>query len=297
MNAVWVIALAAGAVQTVRFALQKQLKGTGLSTGGATFSRFVFAAPLALIVSLATLWITKADLPTPTARFWMFVVTGGLGQILATMATVALFSARNFAVGIAFTKTETLLVALFSFVFLGEAVSSNGLIAILVGMVGVIILSWTPGVGRLSLFNRASALGLAAGALFGLAAISYRGASLELVPASPFLRASLTLTAVTTFQTLAMMSYLRWREPMELTRTLSRWRETSLVGLTGMLGSLGWFLAFSLMNAAYVRAIGQVELVFSLLMSWFIFKDRSTGREILGMALLLVSIVGLILLA
>ena len=48
----WVIfTLAAAALQTLRFMLQKQLKGLGLSTGGATFSRFLFAAPIAVAMA------------------------------------------------------------------------------------------------------------------------------------------------------------------------------------------------------------------------------------------------------
>jgi drug/metabolite transporter (DMT)-like permease len=292
----WVlVALAAAAVQTARFALQKTLKGAGLSAAGATFSRFLYAAPLALAVSAVALWVTDAALPPLTPRFWVFAVIGGLGQIVATMATVQLFSERNFAVGIAFTKTEPLLVALFSFVLLGERISSAGFAAILVGAAGVVLLSWRTGGGRLALFNRATGLGLLAGALFGLAAIGYRGATLELALDDAFLRAVLTLAAVTTFQTAAMALYLRIAAPGEMTRVVAHWRVTGLVGLTGMLGSLGWFTAFALQNAAYVRALGQIELVFSLLVSWFIFNDRSTRRELAGMALLLASIVALVL--
>ncbi|MAM60729.1 DMT family transporter [Maritimibacter sp. UBA3975] len=296
MIEVWVlVALAAGAVQTVRFALQKTLKGSGLSAGGATFARFVFAAPIAIAVT--AVWLVQRGEPLPafTPRFWTFVVFGGLSQVVATMATVQLFSERNFAVGIAFTKTETILVVLFSLVLLSEPVTAPGFAAILVGVVGVVLLSWRTGGGRLALVNKASGLGLLAGALFGMAAIGYRGATLEIAADSAFLRAVLTLAAVTTFQSIVMAAYLRAAQPGEITRVARRWRVTGLVGVTGMLGSLGWFVAFALQNAAYVRALGQIELVFSLLVSWLVFHDRSTRREVAGMALLLVSIVALVL--
>ena len=58
---VWIpITIAAAAAQTVRFMLQKHLKSTQLSTVGATFSRFVYSAPLigVLIVIYARLSIT-----------------------------------------------------------------------------------------------------------------------------------------------------------------------------------------------------------------------------------------------
>ncbi|MBV7409333.1 DMT family transporter [Maritimibacter sp. DP1N21-5] len=292
----WVaVALVAALVQTLRFALQKSLRGSGLSSGGATFSRFLFGAPLALVTSGVALVAEGHGVTGFTPTFWGWVVAGGLAQIAATMATVSLFAERNFAVGVAFTKTETVLVALFSLVLLGERISFHGFIAILIGVVGVVLLSWKAGAGRLALFNRASGLGLVAGGLFAVAAISYRGATIEIASDSAFLRAAVTLAAVTSFQTLAMSVYLRLAEPGEIGRVFSRWRTTVLVGVTGMLGSLGWFVAFALQNAAYVRALGQAELVFSLFVSWFIFKDRSNAREVVGMALLLLSILALVL--
>ena len=40
-----------------------------------------------------------------------------------------------------------------------------------------------------------------------------------------------------------------------------------LVGLASAIGSVGWFTAFTLQIAAYVRTLGLVELVFTLLIS------------------------------
>ena len=62
-----------------------------------------------------------------------------------------------------------------------------------------------------------------------------------------------------------------------------------------MLGSAGWFTAMTLENAAHVRALGQVELVFTFIASWFFFRERSTGLEIGGVLLIVAGI--LILLA
>ena len=49
----WIpVTLFAAFIQSVRFVLQKQLRMTALSTAGATFSRFLFAWPLLLALSL-----------------------------------------------------------------------------------------------------------------------------------------------------------------------------------------------------------------------------------------------------
>lgn len=291
--ALWIpVTFAAALVQTLRFMLQRQLRGAGLSTGGATFSRFVFAAPLAAALAVA---LAPVDVPAPTARFWAFAAAGGLGQIVATFCTVALFHERNFAVGIGFTKTETVLVAAFSALVLGEHVTPRGLLAIAVGFLGVLLLTRARDAGAARIFNRATALGLVAGGLFGVAAIGYRGATLELLPAPPFFRAALSLACVTVLQTIAMAGWLRLAEPGELTRVARAWRRTLPVGVTGMAGSLGWFTAFSLQNAAYVRAVGQVEVAFTVLASWLVFRERLTVRELAGIALVVASLMLIVL--
>ena len=294
---IWIpVTIAAAFVQNVRFMLQKHLRGSGLSTGGATFSRFLFAAPLAAVLAAATILVSGQGVPHAPPRFWLFAWGGGLGQIVATLATVSLFTERNFAVGIAFTKTETVLVAIFSALLLGEPVSRLGWVAIGIGLAGVLLLSRPPaGAEGTKFFNRATALGLFAGAAFGASAIGYRGASLSLSHGGYFLRAAVTLACVTAFQAVVMAIWLRLREPGEVGRVAASWKVTGLVGLTGMLGSLGWFTAFTLQNAAYVRAVGQVEMVFTVAGSRFVFREALSARELLGIGLVVGSILLLIL--
>ena len=291
----WILfTLAAAAMQTVRFMLQKQLKGAGLSTGGATFSRFLYAAPIAWAAALAALWQADWALPPLGLRFAGFVLMGALGQIVATFLTVSLFSLRNFAVGIAFTKTETVQVAAFSVLLLGERVGAVGWIAIGIGLAGVLLLSRTPEPCA-RFFGRAALYGLLAGGLFGLSAIGYRGATLALEPLPFLTRAVVALAAATITQTVLMGLWLRWREPGELGRVARGWRRTLPVGVTGVLGSMGWFAAFSLQNAAFVRALGQVEIVFTLMASALFFRERLSGREGAGIALVVLSVLVLIL--
>lgn len=289
-----VITLAAGAVQTLRFMLQKRLKGLGLSTGGATFSRFVYAAPIACAGAAVLLAAQGHGLPGMGARFWAFVVVGGLTQIVATFLTVALFSLRSFAVGIAFTKTETVQVAVLSALILAERVPAAGWIAILIGTCGVLLMSPPPRETGGPMLGRAVLMGVAAGGLFGLSAVGYRGATQELALDDAFARAVVALACVTSFQTLAMVGWLVWREPGEITRVLRSWRATLPVGITGVLGSAGWFVAFALQNAAYVRSLAQVELIYSLLASVLVFHERVSKREIAGIALLALSIIGIV---
>jgi drug/metabolite transporter (DMT)-like permease len=295
----WIpVTLAAASFQTVRFMLQKVLSSVTLSAAGATFSRFVYSAPLILLLLWAYVAATGAELPALSARFWGFAAIGGLSQILATVCVVALFKERNFAVGITFKKTEVIQTAIVGLVVLGDEVSPLGWLAILIGLAAVLVLSKTKdgpkGIWR-QLTGRAPLLGLGSGVLFAFSAVSYRGASLQLLEPDAVLRAAVTLGVVVCLQTAMMLVWLVLRDPGQIARVWAARRVAVWVGLTSMGGSFCWFLAFTLQNAAYVKALGQVELLLSLLASLVFFKEEVTRREIIGMALLVLSILALIL--
>ncbi len=278
--------------------LQKHLKSTSFSTAGATFSRFIFSAPLVCILIVIYAQVSGQALPDIPAKFWPYALTGGLAQILATMCVVALFAERNFAVGITFKKTEVVQTAIVGFLVLGEGVSTGGLFAIAIGFWGVILLSDPPKGGTTHwsqrLFNRASGLGLGSGVLFAFSATGYRGASLSLGVDDVVLSAGTTLALVASFQAIIMMVWLSARERGEITKVLRHWRVAGLVGLTSMVGSFCWFAAFTLQNAAYVKAVGQIELLFSFIAGVLVFKEKTSKRELLAMGLITASILLLI---
>ena len=142
----WIpITIAAAGFQTVRFMLQKSLSSVKLSAAGATFARFAYSLPLALLGLIVAIQVTGLSLPDLSARFWVFAIIGGTSQILATICVVALFKQRNFAVGITFKKTEVIQTAIVGFVVLGDQVSTGALGAIVVGLLAVLLLSKTPG--------------------------------------------------------------------------------------------------------------------------------------------------------
>jgi drug/metabolite transporter (DMT)-like permease len=296
----WIaLSIMAAAFQTVRFMLQKALSMGALSALGATFARFAYAAPMALALALGYLAWRGAAFPALGGMFWTYVLIGGLAQILATWCVVLLFAERNFAVGITFKKTEVIQTALVGFIILGDRVSAGGMVAILIGLLGVLVLSEMPASGGRGLhrfMSRATGLGLASGALFAVSAVGYRAATLEVPSEDAFLRAFFTVSCVTLSQTLALAAWLRWREPGQLTAVWAARGRAVWMGLASMGGSVGWFSAFTMQNAAYVFAVGQVEVIFSIAASVLFFKERITRRELAGIALLTASILLLILL-
>jgi drug/metabolite transporter (DMT)-like permease len=278
--------------------LQKLLSASALSSAGATFARFFYSAPLVVVFLAAYLVLTETAFPATSLRYWIFALSGGLAQILATLCVVMLFKTRNFAVGITFKKTEVIQTALVGFVILGEAVSQAGFAVILIGLIGVLLLSEMPemeGDWFRRIRNQASQLGVLSGFLFAISGVCYRGASLEIDSADPLLRAGVTLACVTSAQLIGMALWLRWFEPGQISAVWAARRSAAWIGLTSMVGSFCWFTAFTLQNVAYVNALGQIELIFSLIASVFFFKERITKKELAGLGFLTISILGLIL--
>ncbi|MFQ5622649.1 MAG: DMT family transporter [Paracoccaceae bacterium] len=289
----WIpITIAAAFMQNLRSMLQRHLKGS-LSTMGATVSRFLFAAPLAIAFVIVNTWFLGGTVPGVTPEFLIFAVTGGVAQIVATALLVHLFGLRNFAVGTTFSKTETVQTALFGLVFLGDRLSVMATAGIVVSLAGILLISGRMARGR-EIFSRAALVGLASGASFGVAAVSYRGAALALAGGDFISRATVTLAVVIVFQTIVSVIWLRLREPGQVTAMLRSWRVSLWVGVTGGAASLGWFSAMTIQNAAYVRALGQTELVFTLVASWLFFGERSTRSELLGILLVTAGILVLL---
>lgn len=297
-NTLWIfVAVAAAGFQTLRFMLQKSLSMGTLSAGGATLARFLFSAPFVAALALGYLSFSGADWPALGNRFLPFALVGALAQILATWCVVALFQHRNFAVGITFKKTEVVQTALVGFLVLGDRISFGGLMAILIGLLGVLVLSDRPegGAGLKRFLNKGAGLGLLSGAFFAVSAVGYRGATLEVGSDDPLMRALISLMVVTASQSVGLGSFLIWREPGEVGRVLASWRSSIWMGLASLGGSLGWFLAFTLQNAAYVFAVGQVEVIFSILISVLVFKEQISRREGAGIALITASVLTLVL--
>lgn len=291
----WVIlSFAAAFLQNLRSVLQKHLKAR-LSNWGATSARFVFAAPLAALIVAGLSLLRDTAPPSPDFIFFIYACLGGLAQIGATALLLHLFSFRNFAVGTILSKTETVQSAILGFVLLSETISARAIFAISVSLIGLILLSLPAGtISRRNWIDRTAFLGLASGACFAAADVSYRAASLSLPGGDFLMRAAVTLSFVTLFQALVMCVFLALREPQQLRRLFSAWRISALAGLAGGLASFGWFAAMTLQKAVLVKAVGQIEVVFSFAASLLFFRETIRPHETIGILLITAGILLLI---
>lgn len=285
--------LAAGA-QTARNVMQKGLiKSVG--TIGATHVRFLFGMPFGLLFLAIVLMVMGRSIPALSANFFAWVVLGGLAQIAATALMLAAMNLRSFVVATAYAKTEPVQLALFGLVFLGDRLSLGTSIAIVVATAGVLMMSWPrPSVlaePAVHADNRRSVMfGLASGGLFAISVVGFRGAIRALEADSFVLAATTTLAIGQSIQTVLLSSYLLIRSPSTLTEIFRVWRASLTAGFMGAFGSQCWFLAFAIENAARVRTLALVEILFAQAISRQLFAQGTTWREALGIALVVIGV-------
>jgi drug/metabolite transporter (DMT)-like permease len=273
-----------------------------LSVNGAGFVRFLYGAPTALVLFIGALIVTGLPVPAPSLIFVLHCAAGGLMQILATNLLIMAFGYRNFAVGTAYSKTETAQSAVVALIVLGEVLRPVAWIGISIGLAGVMTLSLAGrGMKPLALARAtvqpAALAGLGAGFLFALTTVFIKLANQALTGPSLFLRALFVLVVTNTLQTLMQGLFLAWREPNELRKAITTWRSSAWVGTLSALGSACWFTAFALAEIALVRSVGQVEIVFTLLFSRFYLKETLKPGDIAGLALVVSGVLLIVLAA
>jgi len=284
----WIgLAIFAAFMQAVRTAAQKQLNRR-LSTLATTYVRSLYGLPimgLYLGVVLATL---GGGMPRLSTIYLAFTFLGALAQVIATMLLISMFRLRNFAVGSVMTKCDVVMTALIGWLFFSEVHSAGGVLALTVVMAGVLLMS----IGRIgadrlpikdALLSEPTLIALACAFAFSLSYLFLREATLAMGEDRHFLwRGAWTVVLATAMQTVFVGWWL-WRTEPDAFKALWPDRNMSFfIGATSALGSIAWFTAFALQNASYVRAVGQVEVVFTLLISVLYFRERITGIELVG---------------
>ena len=287
----WIVFTVAGsAAQTARTAMQRELIDV-LGTIGATHVRFLFGLPFGLLFLALVALLIPDPLPPITAPALAWIAGGAVSQIAATALMLAAMRERSFVVATALVKIEPVWIALAGAVFLSDPLTPAVLAAILVATLGVLLTSWPrPSHGGRVPSAGSAVLGLAAGALFGFAAIGYRGGIGALGGTSFVAAATLALAIALTLQTALLTGYLALRDPGTLRAIARAWRPSLFAGFMGALASLFWFLAFALQSAALVRTVALIEILFALFVSRGIFQQRLGAREGVGLLLLVAGV-------
>ena len=298
MEYVWIIAaIFAAACQTARSAFQKNMI-TRLGDYGAAYIRFCYALPFTSLIWLV--WINIPGNSIPTLSFYSIILCflGSIFQILFTYVLMKVFSHKSFAAGIAFSKTEVILIAFLEVIILNVFFSFPLMIGITLGVLSVLFLSYARKAKSILetiklLLNSVSSLGTLIGLLSGLllaaSVVTFRMSIISID--GPLLDRSLFISFVAIiFQTILVGLYLLLFKKDQLFAVIKFWRPSLPAGLCGTGATFGWFVAFGLTTAAEVRAVGQIELIFSILISIIFFREKIRKTELFGIILLGISI-------
>lgn len=300
MNYSWIlITVFAALAQTVRLGGQKHLKSY-LDNYTITWIRSGFGLPVvALCIIVFLVW--GYQFPHLNERFWIYASISSVAQIFGTLLLIILFSHRNFSIGVSYAKSEALQAALLSFVLFGTTIPWQAFLIIFIGVIGVMLISVTKqGSAWYALvsgiFNRTTLIGISSGTCFAITALFARKAILSLGSGKPFFYALCTLFIVLSIQTVSLGTYILIKDRSCFSKLKSNFKWSVFVGVTSALGSIAWFTAFALQHPAYVKTIGQIEIIFCLFMARKVFKERTSVTELIGIALLGFSVIALVLL-
>lgn len=291
----WIpLTIFAALAQTVRNTAQRRLVDE-LGTLGATLVRFFYGMPMLALWLGLVIGIGGQALPPLTIGFATWVLVAALSQMAGTALLLRAMAARSFAIGLVYSKSEVIQVALFSVIFLGERLSLATACAIVLATFGVVLLSPRPKDADLTRgwADPAALFGLASGSAFAISVVAYRGATLALDAGSPFLGAAGTLFWSQLAQTVLLGTWLLVRTPSVVLGLLREWRVSLFAGIAGASASIANVTALALESASNVRTLILIEVLFTYFVSLRIFRETISRRELAGMALVVLG-VGLI---
>lgn len=279
----WVFfTLGAVVMQTFRNALQSKLSAH-MSTSGVTLSRFLFAPPIALIYLALLYAFSNQVIPEFSVLFICFVLLASVMQIFATSLMVVLFKQKNFAIGAGLAKSEALVAGVLGTLFFGSQLNLFGWIGILIGAAAIFVLSGGGRKGQLSL--KTVIIGLACGTCFALTSLYVREASHLLNVPFPH-SAAWVLLWVLCIQTCLLVSYIAIKDRSTFTSLKNNAKMTFATSATSCFGSICWFSAMALQHVAYVKTLGQLEVLFTILIATFWLKNKVKKHEIIGLLLI-----------
>lgn len=271
-------------MQSWRNAFQKHLS-RDVSSAGVTLARFIYASPLALVYLWLLYHFGEAEAPEFTGQFWVFILLASLAQIAATVLMVMLFRLRNYAMGVGLAKSEAVIAAILGALFFSAFLTPLAWLGVLIGSIAIWLMANPSSFKEISLPTLFT--GLASGLCFALTTLWVREASLLL--GLPFLHsAAWVLICVISVQTLMLLVWIAFKEPATLKALWQKPKLTLAISVCSFLGSLGWFTAMSLETVAMVKTLGQIEILFTLMISARWFRESLTRRDLIGLFLIVI---------
>jgi drug/metabolite transporter (DMT)-like permease len=279
----WILfTLGAAFMQAWRNAFQKQLS-VNVDSYGVTLARFIIAFPIAglYLYFLYTVFPTTGHFAVKH-NFISFICIAALSQIFATMLLVKLFKQKNYAIGVGLAKSEAILAAIIGVSLLGESLSWLGSFGIILGSFAIFLLS-KGGLQNTKFSWSTLWIGVASGLCFAITSLLVRQASLQLTELPVLHRAAWVLLCITGLQSIVLFVFLLFYKPETLWALWHRLGLVFKISVTSCAASIGWFTAMSVQSVAIVTTLGQIEILFSLLISVYFFKEKLVSTDHWGL--------------
>jgi drug/metabolite transporter (DMT)-like permease len=293
---IWLPATCAAALlQAWRTAVQQRVR-KDLSINAAGLVRYLYGFPVACLLLLMYMHFHVAAFPAFSPALFTNALAAGLLQLLATNLLIMSFGYRSYVVGTAYAKTEAIQGALLAMILLGEKLPVISWIGIAIGVVGVVHISTGNQGLRLrdmakQISQPAALCGLGAGLLFALTAIFVKRASFAVQTTDHILAALIILVLVVFLQMLMQGLYVMLRERDQVVKIFRTWRVSGQVGVLAAIGSACWFTGFASAPVALVRAVGQIEVIFTLAFGHFYLREPLKRNEAIGLLLVAMGVV------
>lgn len=293
----WVaLTLLGSFMMTIRVAGQKML-AANISPWSVVYVRFIFGFPVALLVFLYLYQGGHYNGLQIKPTFFLYILAASLLQLFASFCSVLLLGRKNFAVGSTLVKSEVVFTAIFGWILFAVYFDWVSWLAIVLNLVGLVIIAMSKmGITLTSLFtnldSKSAVLGLLAGVGFALCSLFIRQASLHLELSSTGIeKGILVLLATLTTQLFVLVFFIVAWQRYCLNEIVRNLKPSLFIGVTSALGSLGWYSAYTLQTVAYVKVLGQIDMLFTILITLYFFREKIQYHEYVGLLLIVSSIV------
>lgn len=285
----WILfTIFAALMQSLRSATQKELSRK-VPVLGVTLGRFFFATPMAAVYLILHYQVFNPEqkLPAINPNFFLFVSLAAFSQISGNNFLVHLFKLKNYALGVGLVKIEAIFTAILGVMFFNSQLNFLACLGIVLGAVAIFLLT---GISKNQKFSwEVLFFGLLGGLGFAFTGLFAREAAVSLADISRLTAAAWVLFAVISLEALVLTIYLSIKQRDTLKKLFTQPKLHFLTSLTSCLASLGWFSAMSLKDVAYVKTLGQIEVLFMLLISALFFREKLRKLDYLGLLLIITS--------
>jgi len=289
----WIlITVFAAFFQNLRSGLQKNLN-KDISLVASTYVRFAFCLPFAATLYFAYFQNFEIMLfAIQQNNFLFYIFLAAISQIFFTFVLLYSFQFSNFMTGTTLSKTEVVQITILEIIILHDKFNFWTVVGIIVSTIGVFIFSTKDRNAIFkNLLSKSTLVGFACGFLLALSVVAFRAAALSLVDLkSSFEMALSTLFFGVSIQTFILTIYIFLFEKEQFKKMYQNKKQCIATGFCGFITTLSWFYVFTLMQAAIVRAVGQIELLFSYIASRYYFKEKIKLIEIIGISVFAIGV-------